>query len=288
MAGVVSMVEGKSSDGQVENNNQSAEEIKEQQVNLLGSARLYQRVHMNLLQHKFEPFFASEQFKLYAWRLEFFNCKIGNYGELSSKKAKNIFIFQDVPMYTVPYQITKKFHTFAWELSQSLNLYNLSRKATIKFDKDFMHYNFMDKDKLEENGMSFSDCAHIIAAIHRVGPCSLLETAMKAVLLHDLPLKEIPKELQKKAKEGLYSLEDPVPNNLSLAGQNLFMKFRNNWIESKEKETEESQEEENEDTEESQEEENEDSEEEGIDFVEESQELVWILNPKLFIYKLIV
>merc|ERR1719319_223879 len=121
----------------------------------------------------------------------------------------------------------------------------------------------MDKDKLEENGMSFSDCAHIIAAIHRVGPCSLLEIAMKAVLLHDLPLKEIPKALQKKAKEGLYSLEDPVPNNLSLAGQNLFLKFRNNWIESKEKETEESQEEENED-----------SEEEGIDFMEESQELV--------------
>jgi len=278
MAGVVSMVEGKSSDGQVENNNQSAEEIKEQQVNLLGSARLYQRVHMNLLQHKFEPFFASEQFKLYAWRQEFFNCKFGHYDHSSHVYVARCF-------YTVPYQITKNFHTLAKELAQSLNL---SSKANIKFDKDFMDYNFMDKDKLEKNGMSFSDCAHLIVANHRVGPCSLLETAMKAVLLHDLPLKEIPKELQKKAKEGLYSLEDPVPNNLSLAGQNLFMKFRNNWIESKEKETEESQEEENEDTEESQEEENEDSEEEGIDFVEESQELVWILNPKLFIYKLIV
>ena len=47
--------------------------IKEQQIKLLGTPKLFDRVNTNLLKHKFEAYFAKEQFQLFSWREDFFH-----------------------------------------------------------------------------------------------------------------------------------------------------------------------------------------------------------------------
>ena len=44
-----------------------------QQISLLGSRRLYERIDNNLKLAKFESHFAKEQFDLYSWREEYFH-----------------------------------------------------------------------------------------------------------------------------------------------------------------------------------------------------------------------
>ena len=49
--------------------------IKEQQIKLLGTPKLFDRVNTNLLKHKFEAYFAKEQFQLFSWRKDFFHAQ---------------------------------------------------------------------------------------------------------------------------------------------------------------------------------------------------------------------
>ena len=89
----------------------------------------------------------------------------------------------------------------------------------------------LDKDELEYSGINFRGVAHMIMALHRIGPCSLLESAMKTVLLHRLPIHDIPKELQQKALQGLYSddVKGPVPSNISSLGWRYFCRYRDEF-----------------------------------------------------------
>jgi len=226
-------------------NHEDVKDIVNQQVNLLGSAQLYQRIDKNFREHKFEKFFAKEQFKLFNWRKTNFYTKFGHYDQRNSSGIRTWYTDgsdDSHSMDTVPYQITKKFdNVMALACSAENNsnadtsIYfecdeNLSSDANFKFNSEYTEY-FVEDDMLEETGMSFADVAHMIVAIHRIGPSSLLEAAIKTVLLHHLPMQDIPKSLQKKATEGLYRLDDPSPINMSSAGLELFQNFRQYLIE---------------------------------------------------------
>jgi len=292
---------------------EAVKEAVQEQINLLGSEKLYQRINNNLSKHKFEAFFAEEQFKLYAWRAEYF---FNNFGPLGQRNTSGVLTWHsdggnllDVDGNfdegdIVPYQITKNFDmVMALACSPEQNV---NANTSIYFKSDlYLSYNAEDMfnpvvnlnrvdgeeeaaivDIYEDRGMSFGDVAHMIVATHRTGvfgrgpgsldsllmcavfrdlpeagktriatvrdapksPCSLLESSMKAILLHDLPLGDLPKTLQKKAREGLYSLEDSVPTDLTSEGRRLYNFFRDYFIEqSKEEDSQEEDEEHSED-----------------------------------------
>jgi len=244
-----------------ENNNKLLEKtdpaavkaVVNEQVELLGSQLLYQRINNNFLEQKFEAFFAKEQFKLFTWRKNFFYRKFGNIYDggwqnwvtFGSNNTLYSYIF-----YTVPYNITMNFNeVMALVCSTDYSQHNgscvffvnnkeLSSRASAMFNpKPISDWNqatlsFMPLPSNEkENGIIFKDVAHKIMALHGIGPCTLLESAMKTVLLHHLPIQDIPKELQQKALLGLYSdnVRVPVPSNLSPVGFRLFCRYRDEF-----------------------------------------------------------
>jgi len=247
----------------------AVEEVINEQIELLGSELLYQRINNNLLEHKFEAFFAKEQFKLFAWREKFFFRKFGSIddddgmmGWISFQKIE--LGSTEAEFDTVPYQITMNFkEVTALACSTDYRPNNgsyvffendqeLSSTAMAMFDpvnlNDDNGCNDLSDDcdcdyececfllnidtgmnwNLVSSGINFKGAAHMIMALYRIGPCTLLESAMKTVLLHRLPIHDIPKELQQKALHGLYSenVEDPVPSDLSRLGRRYFCSYR--------------------------------------------------------------
>ena len=82
---------------------------------------------------------------------------------------------------------------------------------------------------LEGFELGFNDAAQMIMAVHRVGPCSLFESALKATVINDLSLEEVPKEIQKKASHGVYNLGDDIPENLTQKGKHLFRRLKGQY-----------------------------------------------------------
>jgi len=283
--------------------NEAVKKVVQEQIKHLGSEKLYQRMNNNLSKHKFEPFFAEELFKLYAWRAEYF---FSNFGRLGQRNTCGVLTWysdrgDDVldQGLIVPYQITKNFD-MVMALACSLQ-YDENAAISIFFKcEEFLSYDADDMfnpiymvlgrqgeeanlvDFYEKRGMGFGDLAHMIVAGYRTGvfgrrpgsldsllmcavfldmsetrktriatvrdarksPCSLLESSMKANLLHNLPLTHLPQTLQNAAREGLYSLEDSVPTNLTPEGTRLFSFFRDYFIGQSKQEEEDSEEEE--------------------------------------------
>lgn len=192
--------------------------ITKDQVDLLGSEMLYHRINRNLMELKFEAFFAKEQFRLFMWRMQFWYDKFG------------------LPSFIAPYQIAMNFESLtALVCSTDRNPTHiranitLSHCARVRFDAEWT----LEPRTLKQHGLTFGDIAHMIVAKHRLGAPSLVETAMKTVLLHQLPMHDIPKELQLKATQGLYGPQDSIPDNLSLVGRNLFGQLKSSWYSQK-------------------------------------------------------
>ena len=101
----------------------------------------------------------------------------------------------------------------------------LSNEANLRFnkiltmDEDYLREIVFDK-VLEETGLNFSDVAHMIVAEYSTAPPTLLEIAMKTVLLHkivkiplhdeaqELPCKAVCcTDLKQKALHGLHSAQ---------------------------------------------------------------------------------
>jgi len=199
--------------------------IINQQIELMGSELLYRRINRNLRLHKFESIFAREQCKLYSWREEFFYQFCGHDPSHHD--------------YITPYHITRNFNLVTalvcsendQQVSNSLAGYfeeNQEQACNARvYDRDGMEVCSTDKDDLDYVGLGFNDGAQMIMALHRKGPSSLMEIAMKTVFLHDLPLEETPKkEVQNVALYGFYSVQDPIPSNLTSRGQDLFKDLR--------------------------------------------------------------
>lgn len=180
--------------------------VRKQQIDLLGSAVLYERINKNLKLTKFEAYFAREQFKLYSWREDFFHEQFTD-GSWFTSGADDSHSFD-----TVPFQITQHFESVvALSASQRGSDVKIffendecqAARARNLFDSNTVMYmdNFLEPESLEDHGLSFSDALHIIAAVFPAQPLTLEHLAMKKTLETRVPLNDIPRELIEKAEK---------------------------------------------------------------------------------------
>ena len=163
-------------------------QVREEQVTLLGSENVYRRMDRNLRESRFEPFFAKEQFELYSWREEFFHSQFPEETWFTDG-ADDSHDFD-----TVPFQITARWDSVVALASSSKrptektiyfeNDESKSGRARTLFDSNTVLYNdqFLERDYLEEHGLSYSDAVHVILAVFPAGPAQLQLTSMRAVL----------------------------------------------------------------------------------------------------------
>jgi len=204
------------------------------QIKVVGSAKLFERISKNFEEVKFEPFFAKEQFDLYSWREDFFH---------SSFPEENWFTDGGDDSHefdTVPYQITKNFDAVVALACSPRATHDkvyfrcdeiASAKARTLYDSNTVMYNeeFLDKDFLEEEGLRYSDAAHVIVAVFQSGPLKLEHLAMKTVLEHKIPLEDVPKELKVKAVTGMYDGVDDIPECINDQGRETFEILKSNF-----------------------------------------------------------
>ena len=197
----------------------------------------------NLENHKFDPYLVREQNKLFQWREQFFYKKFGHH--YTTEGMKTWFTDGGDDSHdsdTVPFQITKNFENVLMLASskdlgksQSSLVYfehdeMLSYAANLRFNKnydmEFVIETLLDTSG-EETGLNFGDVAHMIVAEHSTAPPTLLEIAMKTVLLHKIPLhneaQELPckavccTSLKQKALKGLYrSSDNGIQENIQI------------------------------------------------------------------------
>jgi len=208
--------------------------IKADQVRIVGSLTLYERIDKNFLESKFDSYFTKEQFDLYSWREDFFHahfpeeCWFTDGGDDSHDFD------------TVPHQITKNFdkvvaiacstrnkHEKVYFQSDELS----SAKARNLFDSNTVMYNdlFLDKEFLEAEGLTYSDAAHVICSVFQNSPQKLEFLAMKKVLEYKLSIEDIPQELQIKAVIGMHDLQDEIPNCVNDQGRETFDILKSNF-----------------------------------------------------------
>ena len=191
------------------------EQVKQRQIDLLGSAKLYERINQNLKLTKFEAYFAREQFKLFSWREDFFHEQFPD-GSWFTSGSDDSHSFD-----TVPFQITQHFESVVAlstsQRSSDVKIYFendecRAARARNLFDSNTVMYmdNFLEPESLEDHGLRFSDALHIIAAVFPAQPLKLEHLAMKKTLETKVPLDEIPRELQEKAARGMFSFCEQV------------------------------------------------------------------------------
>merc|ERR1719219_2006649 len=79
-----------------------------EQVALVGSQSLYEKINTNFREERFEAFFAKEHFDLYRWRVDYFHSQFGHYGD--EDLCWYTFGADDSHCFdTVPYQVTRNF-----------------------------------------------------------------------------------------------------------------------------------------------------------------------------------
>ena len=207
------------------------ETILAEQIEIVGSLKLYERINQNFLKTKFEPFFAAEQFALYSWREDFFH---------SSFPMEWWFTDGSHEFDTVPYQVTRNFDKVVDLACSPRNIQDkvyfksdeaASAKARTLFDMNTVMYDetFLDKEFLEAEGLSFSDAAHVIVAVFQSGPVKLEQLAMKTVIEHQIPMEDVPKELQAKAVIGMHDARDDIPQCINDQGRETFQILRTNF-----------------------------------------------------------
>merc|ERR1712072_1419800 len=76
-----------------------------------------------------------------------------------------------------------------------------------------------DMDLQKDIGVTFSQAAHMILTKCSTGPNILEHIAMKAVLVNNLPLEQLPRTLQLKAEEGMFTVHGLVPQHLTPEGR---------------------------------------------------------------------
>jgi len=210
------------------------EQVRQQQIDLLGSATLYERINKNLKLTKFEAYFAREQFKLYSWREDFFHEQFTD-GSWFTSGADDAHSFD-----TVPFQITQHFDSVV-ALSASLRGSDVriyfendecqAARARNLFDSNTVMYmdNFLEPESLEDHGLRFSDALHIIAAVFPAQPLKLEHLAMKKTLETKVPLDEIPRELQEKAEKGMFCASEQVEPFIDDQGKETLIMLKNNF-----------------------------------------------------------
>ena len=161
-----------------------------QQISLLGSRRLYERIKNNLKIAKFEAHFAKEQCDLFSWRLEYFK----------NQFPEEIW-FTDY-LDTIPFQVTENFDSVVALASSPrptnsrrnyfANDQEKSYRAWRLYDRIWFEVNAGDLwwwSMVEKLGLSYSDVLHMIAAVLQSQPLNMEFLAMKKVLELELEHK---------------------------------------------------------------------------------------------------
>ena len=200
----------------------------QQQIDLLGSKRLYDRVSGNLSANRLEAEFAEEHFKLYRWRYDFFYRQFGPYMDNNwyTDGGDDAHGFD-----TVPYQITSNFDEVM--VSSCLRKRRTGQRTCqccscdrVYFENDEEHSykssNLFDKYFVQdallegrlESGMNYTKALQIIAIMFPSRPLTLEHLAMKKVLMSDVPSSKLPKAMRKKLElmdhEGLFHKREQV------------------------------------------------------------------------------
>jgi len=211
--------------------------IMAEQVAVVGSERIYQRIHKTFLEENFEPLFAKEQIELYKWREDFF-CnnfpfpdEVGSNWYTTDPGDSHFY-------YTLPFNITKHFDRVVALACIPPWAYNLTINPDGKvwFDDggdgvrinnlDYWRWAQFDKDFLEETGLGYSDAAHVIVSLHQTGPLKLEHLAMKKVLEYQIPLDEVPNEVKIKAAVGMFDGTEDIPDYISDEGREAYEDLR--------------------------------------------------------------
>jgi len=214
-------------------------QIRNAQIKLVGSEKIYKIVNSSLESLKFEPYFCAEQFKLYKWRKDFFHQTFGFaiipleesiwtcYGSAESHAFD-----------TVPYQLTRQ---FGYVTELACCTLNLVRGPKVYFEADeswsTKAINLFDRDHDSESTtsgwafkmealnniyeLSISDCVHLLGTLFFRGPPSLEHLAIKKALEYQLDMKKLPLKIQKKAKVGMFESLKKIPEFLNEEGQHV-------------------------------------------------------------------
>jgi len=204
--------------------------IMADQVAVVGSNRIYQKIHESFLEEKVEPLFVKEQFDLYSWRANFFRTNFPNqvFGDVVSNwwtAGSDDSHFFD----TLPFNITKHFDRVV--TLACIPPYNHPH-GKVWFDNDGDGdrindlYDMDSLDFLEEEGFGYSDAAHRIVAACQTGPLKLEHLAMKKVLEYQIPLDEVPKEVKVRVAVGMFDGTEDIPDYISNEGREAFEDLR--------------------------------------------------------------
>jgi len=232
------------------------QQVKQDQIDLLGSAKVYEKVDRSLKDCRFEALLAKEQFALYSWRKNFFDSNFGKFGDEDGWGWYTDGADDSHDFDTIPLNITKNFDSvvelavlpkrpdwnrmehiqwgcpavfpdrFASDQVYFRNDEDESSKAEEMFDIDDNPITapptgrdwFQDERKLIDYGLSWADALQTAVVIHPSGPPPLLVVAMKKVLVEGLSMSELPVELQTKAESGLYKSIEEISNLITEKG----------------------------------------------------------------------
>ena len=204
------------------------DQIMADQVAVVGSARIYQKIHKSFLEEKVEPLFAKEQFDLYRWRANFFCTNFPHqvFGDVGSNwyaAGSDDSNFFD----TLPFNITKHFDRVV--TLACIPQYNLPY-GKVWFDNDGdgdRISNLYDEDSLDfPEEELYGDAAHRLVAVFQTGPLKLEHLALKKVLEYQIPLDEVPKEVKVKAAVGMFDGTEDIPDYISDEGREAFEDLR--------------------------------------------------------------
>jgi len=203
-------------------------QIMADQVAVVGSARIYQKIHKSFLEEKVEPLFAKEQYDLYRWRANFFRTNFPNqvFGDVGSNwytaGSDDSHLFD-----TLAFNITKHFDRVV--TLACIPPYN-HPYGKVWFDNEGdgisnlydVYSNLYDRPDVE----LYFEAAHRIVAVFQTGPLKLEHLALKKVLEYQIPLDEVPKEVKVKAAVGMFDGTEDIPDYISDEGREHFEDLR--------------------------------------------------------------
>lgn len=225
-----------------------------QQIALVGSRRLYERINKNFKEIKFEAVFAKEHFDLFSWRKDFFYSQFGTIyeGDVWFTDGGD-----DTHLFEVhPYQITQKFDdVLALASAPRPELPNriffdhdddLSMKVDHLYDGERVKSNLRilrhSTNELRDFGItsytdvlpriginSYTDALHIILVLFQDQPLSLKFLGMKKVCELDLEVKELPEELQINTEKGFFTSAAQVIPFVDEKGREILEKLRSSF-----------------------------------------------------------
>ena len=208
------------------------ESVRQQQIELLGSEQMYKRVNINLKNMRFEPHFAQEQSKLFHWRMKFFreHFPLRDYdGEAEARWTCNVNITQHWPkVATFAFCFPPAQRNCFGALKVLRPSFDSSEEDTIMasylYEREYVGGNVLENGNLSLRALkacdlTMKDVFHKFVSDYATEPLKLKDLALKNVMAYELPLDELPKEVQEPVEKGLFTKISDIEKMLSEEGK---------------------------------------------------------------------